>query len=92
MNYLRPTLFFSINKEIKTFSYEIIKTESEKPNIENQDKSLKIFINPKTQNYQYIDSEDFFCFVVGYPIFNDKISLELTCNEIIKNKDSIDEI
>ena len=48
MNYLRPTLFFSINKEIKNFSYEIIKTESEKPNIENQDKNLKIFINPKT--------------------------------------------
>jgi len=91
MNYLRPTLFFSINKEIKDFTYEIIKTESEKPNIENQDKNLKIFINPKTQNYQYIDSEDFFCFVVGYPIINDKINLELTCNEIIKNKDSIDE-
>ena len=91
MDYLRPTLFFSINKDIKKFSYEIIKTESEKPNIENKDKTLSIFINPKTQNYQYLDTEDFFCFVAGYPIYNDKINLDLTCSEIIRNKNSINE-
>ena len=78
MDYLRPTLFFSINKDIKKFSYEIIKTESEKPNIENKDKTLSIFINPKTQNYQYLDTEDFFCFVAGYPIYNDKINLNIS--------------
>ncbi len=91
MKYLRPTLFFSINKEINNFSYEVIKTESEKPNIENKDKNLSIFINPKTQIYYYLETETSFCFVVGYPIYNDKISLELTCTEIIKNKESINE-
>ena len=91
MDYLRPTLFFAINKNINNFSYQIIETEDKKPDIENKHKTLSIFVNPRTYNFQYLDTKDTFCFVAGSPVYNEKINSNLICSEIIKNKDSIND-
>lgn len=89
MDYLRPTLFFSINKEIHKFKYKIHNTEEKKPIIKKENNLISIFVNPKTYNYRYLDTENAFCFVVGYPIYEEKINLDLTCKKIIENINKI---
>ena len=60
MDYLRPTLFFSINKSIDKFKYEIHNTVEKKPIIKNENNSVTIFVNPKTYNYKYLETENSF--------------------------------